>query len=100
LQRCYQRRKDPVSRAFRAIYKKKRERASLNEDIFGAWLSDPTVPRPIIGKLRDAFQFRHWPAHGRYWTPTKFQLQRFDFNSVLTLADTALNSFRFYDVAS
>ncbi len=34
LQRCYRRGKDPVSRAFRDIYKAKRQHASLEDEIF------------------------------------------------------------------
>jgi hypothetical protein len=71
LKRCYRRRKDPISRAFREIYKKKHEWASL-EDIFAIWLDTEVAGRRIVGELRGAFHFRHWLAHGRYWTP-KFQ---------------------------
>lgn len=95
LQRCYRRGKDPVSRAFRRIYGEKHQWASLDEDIFGTWLNNTAVPRWIISELRGAFRFRHWLAHGRYWTP---RFRRYDFNDVFVLADTALNSFPFYDV--
>jgi len=96
LQRCYQRGKDPLSRAFRNIYKKKQQWASLDQDIFNNWAENSTVPRPIIGELRRVFKFRHWLAHGRYWVPKDGR--RFDFNDVYTLADLTLRSFPFYDL--
>jgi hypothetical protein len=95
LQRCYQRGKDPVSRAFREIYKEKQQRASLDRDIFETWRNNASVPRSIFRELHDAFNFRHWLAHGRYWTPKS---PRFDFNDVFTLAEIVLRNFPFYEV--
>lgn len=94
LQRCYQREKDPLSRAFRGIYKTKEQQASLDEDIFEGWLANSSVPRSIIGELRGAFRFRHWLAHGRYWTPKLGR--RYDFSDVFALADLTFHSFPFY----
>jgi len=68
LKRCYGKKKDPVSRALRGIYKKKQEKASLEDEIFEAWISNSSGTRTLIGELRGAFRFRHWLAHGRYWT--------------------------------
>ena len=93
LQRCYRRKKDQVSRAFRKIYKSKQGRASLEEEIFIAWAKNSSVPSSIISELRGAFRFRHWLAHGRYWTP-KFG-RRYDFMDVFELAELAFNSFPF-----
>ncbi len=95
LQRCYRRGKDPVSRAFRDIYKAKRQHASLEDEIFEVWVGNSSVPRSIIGELRGAFRFRHWLAHGRYWTPRLGR--RFDFNDVFALADLTLRSFPFHE---
>ncbi|MHB8384631.1 MAG: hypothetical protein ACYDC3_20105 [Candidatus Binataceae bacterium] len=94
LQRCYLRGKDPVSRAFRNIYKSKRVRASLEDEIFDVWAKNSSVPPSIISELRGAFRFRHWLAHGRYWTP-KFG-RRYDYPDVFQLADLTLRSFPFY----
>ncbi len=95
LQRCYRRGKDPVSRAFRKIYVAKQQWASLDHDIFETWRNAATVlPRSVIGDLRAAFRFRHWLAHGRYWTPKFGRLYNFD--DVFTLADTVLHSFPFH----
>jgi hypothetical protein len=92
LQRCYGREKDPVSRAFRSIYKSRQQRASLVDEIFEAWAGNSSVPRSIIGELRGAFKFRNWLAHGRYSTPRG---RRYDFNDVFALADLTLRSFPF-----
>jgi len=95
LQRCYRREKDPVSRAFREIYKAKQQHASLDDEIFEAWINNSSGTRSIIGELRSVFRFRHWLAHGRYWTPKLGR--RYDFNDVFALADLTLRSFPFYD---
>jgi hypothetical protein len=95
LQRCYRRGKDPVSRAFRNIYKSKKQQASLEDEIFAAWADNSSGAQAIIGELRGAFRFRHWVAHGRYWTPKLGR--RYDFNDVFTLADLTLRSFPFHE---
>ncbi|MGH7744134.1 MAG: hypothetical protein ACREQ5_04850 [Candidatus Dormibacteria bacterium] len=94
LQRCYRKEKDQLSRAFRSIYKTRKQQALLDEDIFEAWMDNSSVPRSIIGELRGAFRFRHWLAHGRYWTPKLGR--RYDFTDVFALAELAVNSFPFY----
>jgi hypothetical protein len=95
LKRCYRKGKDPVSRAFRDIYKEKQQHASLEDEIFEAWIDNSSGARSIIGELRGAFRFRHWLAHGRYWTP-KFG-RRYDFDDIFALADLTLRSFPFYE---
>jgi hypothetical protein len=94
LQRCYRRGKDPVSRAFLKIYRSKKQQASLEDEIFGAWVDNSSGSHSIIGELRGAFRFRHWLAHGRYWTPKLGR--RYDFNDVFALADLTLRSFPFH----
>jgi hypothetical protein len=95
LKRCYRKGKDPVSRAFRDIYKEKRQHASLEDEILEAWINNSSVARSVIGDLRGAFRFRHWLAHGRYWTPKLGR--RYDFDDVFALADLTLRSFPFYE---
>jgi hypothetical protein len=96
LQRCYKRTRDPLSRAFRDIYKEKRQRAALEDDIFESWLNNSDVPGRIIGELRGAFKFRHWLAHGRYWIPKLGR--KYDFNAIFTLAELVFQSFPFFGV--
>jgi hypothetical protein len=94
LQRCYRRERDPISRAFREIYKVRQRYVSLEDEIFEVWVDSSTVPRSVISKLRGAFKFRHWLAHGRYLT-RKSDL--YGFNDVYALADLTLRSFPFYE---
>lgn len=48
---------------------------------------------PIVSDLKDAFKYRHWLAHGRYWEPKLGR--KYDYFSVFTLAQTVFNSFPF-----
>lgn len=72
LKSCYEKKKDPLSRDFRAIYKKKENRASLRDDILETWKkhhSEEKEVKNLISDLIDVFNYRHWLAHGRYWEP-------------------------------
>ena len=91
LQRCYQKKKDGVSRQFWEIYKVRETRASLEDDIFEVWKNNTSGNTKLISELRGAFKFRHWMAHGRYWTPKLGQ--KYDYLSVYPLALQALSSF-------
>jgi hypothetical protein len=91
--RCQRRMKDDLSRAFREVHKSRKEKVSLDEDIFEAWRESFTGLRQLIGELRGAFRFRHWLAHGRYWEPNLGR--KYDFNFVYSLADDVLNAFPF-----
>jgi hypothetical protein len=50
--------------------------------------------RSLIGELRGAFRFRHWLAHGRYWTPKLGR--RYNYEDVYALADETFKSFPFF----
>ena len=84
LQRCYKRQKDSLSRSFRTLYQHKGQHVPLG-DIFLQWKSHSTVPRSIISDLERAFKYRHWLAHGRYWTPKIGR--EYDYNDIYTLAE-------------
>ena len=92
LQRCYRREKDDISRAFRDIYSNKGARVSLEGDILATWRRDLNVPQWMIGELTDAFKYRHWLAHGRYWRP---KFQKLDYAEVYSLAEATFASFPF-----
>jgi hypothetical protein len=74
LQRCQKRKRDPVSRAFRALYKEQGRNVRLEDDIFVTWRKEHLQTGPLIGELVGAFKFRHWLAHGSYWQPNGFTL--------------------------
>jgi len=82
LQRYYDKEKDPLSRKFRNLYKKKGDRPPL-EDILELWMQHLTR-KSVISELRGALNYRHWLAHGRYWV-AKWG-RKYDFYDVLTLA--------------
>jgi hypothetical protein len=77
---------DAVSMAFR---KYRRKNARLDEDIWGTWKTHYPAMGPLISQLRGAFNFRHWLAHGRYWTMGK----RYEFQDLYLLADSVLTTF-------
>ncbi len=97
LQRNYKKRKDPLSRDFRAIYRQKNLRASLEEDIFDTWKANANGASQIISDLKGAFKYRHWLAHGRYWEP-KFGRPRYDYDTVYEMTEIVFNSFPFEGV--
>jgi hypothetical protein len=88
--RCRKRLKDDLSRAFRELYKRDQRYVSLEKDILDAWSSHASGAHQLIGELRSAFKFRHWLAHGRYWTP---KLGReYDFQLLYILALTVFEN--------
>ena len=92
LQRCYKRQKDPLSRSFRTLYQNKGQHVPLG-DIFLQWKSYSTVPLSIISDLEQAFKYRHWLAHGRYWT--KKIGREYDYDYIYALAESIYDSFPF-----
>jgi hypothetical protein len=88
LNRCYKKRKDTLSRTFLEHYKKfdaKGKRLSF-EDIIDLWQQFPDIDKKTLGKLKGAFKFRHWIAHGRYWVP---KLERkYDYIELNDLAES------------
>jgi hypothetical protein len=93
LERCQKNTKGDVSDAFRRIYKKRKQQPRLDDDIFQTWREKLPAPVPqLISRLRDAFNFRHWLAHGRYNEPNLGR-KKYDFSFVYSLADDVLNNF-------
>lgn len=90
LRRAYNKEKSKISRALRAIYQVKEERARLDDDLLLCWRDNSNVSNLLVGELIGAFRYRNWLAHGRYWTP-KFG-RRYDFSTVYPLADAFLTS--------
>jgi len=91
LQRSYKKKKDPLSRGFRDLHRKKGSRASLEDEILDKWKEYSSVPVKIIGDIKGAFKYRHWLAHGRYWEPKLGQ--KYDYYSVYILAKIIFDSF-------
>ena len=92
LQRCYKRRKDALSRSFRALHRQQGQHVPL-ADIFWQWQLYSNVPRSVVSDLTRAFKYRHWLAHGRYWTLKTGG--EFDYDDIYALAESIYNSFPF-----
>lgn len=61
------RRRSPLNRALRDLYRKKLDRVPF-DDILDAWKAVGAAPSGLIGRLKQIYTHRHWLAHGRYWT--------------------------------
>lgn len=85
--RCEKRYKDDLSRSFRELYKYHGLYVHLEDDILAAWEAHTSGMKVILNEVRQAFRFRHWLAHGRYWL-LKVKVERFDFRYLYTLAST------------
>jgi hypothetical protein len=94
--RCEKKLKDDLSRDFRAIYKDRKTAVRLDEDIFEAWKQNQPDSRKLIDDLREAFGFRHWLAHGRYWKPKLGR--KYDFDSVYDLADIVFGNLSLHEI--
>jgi hypothetical protein len=90
LDRCGRRLKDDLSRYFRKVEKSQGDRVRLDEDILEGWKQNGGVPPALTQQLRDAFKFRHWLAHGRYWPP-KLGRKQYDFAFVSLMAATVVS---------
>jgi hypothetical protein len=91
--RCRKRLKDSLSVYFRGIEKTHGNRVRLDEHILEGWKKHTSASTKLISDLRGAFKFRHWVAHGRYWSP-KFG-RKFDFGYIHLLADAIISVFPF-----
>jgi hypothetical protein len=87
--RCKKRKKDPLSRHFREVEKKRKKRVHLVEDILEGWKVHHSELFRQIGDLPSAFKFRNWVAHGRYWEPGR----KYDFAYVHVIAKAIIAKF-------
>lgn len=92
--RCQTKKRDSLSRAFRDLYKQKQINVSLEDDIFETWRQVHPEFKEIIGDLKGAFKFRHWLAHGSYWTPKLGR--KYDYLTVYAIADAVFAGFPLY----
>ena len=85
--RSQNKKRDKLSKVFREIYKKKKNKASLNDDIIRAWKKDNPLHKNRLDKLSKALDYRNWLAHGRYWLPKKSpHIAEYDYLSIYSLA--------------
>ncbi|HEY6927387.1 MAG TPA: hypothetical protein VI653_28185 [Steroidobacteraceae bacterium] len=93
LQRCYHRDRSEITRCFRDLYKEHAEHVRLDEHILDNWAVHFPESRALISEIKAAFRFRHWLAHGRYYTPKLGR--KFDYFYLYELTDEVFNSFPF-----
>lgn len=69
--RAKKREKSEVGRRFKKMYAAAGQSIARVrfEDILNAWSKNEPRSKQIIGQVKSAFKYRHWLAHGRYWTP-------------------------------
>jgi len=83
--RVSQREKDPLSRDFREVYRKNKSFIRLEEGILARWRGHHPGYASLISELGLVLEFRHWLAHGRYWSA---RLSRdYDYYNVSALAE-------------
>lgn len=90
--RCRRRLKDDLSIYFRQVKKTRKNAVRLDEDILEGWKRHTDASPALISDLRGAFRFRHWIAHGRYWTPKLGR--KYDFDYVHLMADSIISGFK------
>jgi len=89
--RCKKRLKDDLSKNFREV-ERKRDKVRMDADILEGWKRHRPEWSREISELRGAFKFRHWLAHGRYWTP-KLGRKKYDFAYVHLMAESIISGF-------
>lgn len=66
---------------------------SLTDDILQRWREHSDVTPRLVGDIRNAFRYRDWLAHGRYWV-AKLGRQ-YDFETVYDLGRDVEMAFPF-----
>lgn len=84
LRRCFEKRKDSLSRELRDLYRDKGQSVSFSDDLLDVWRSHGAMSANLIGEIRGAFGYRHWLAHGRYYVPKLGR--QYNIESVYNLA--------------
>lgn len=89
--------KDNLSKEFRNIYKNKKNKVSLEDDILNIWQTHFAEVKLIISEYKSALKYRHWLAHGRYWEPKLGR--KYDFDSIYILASGIIDNLQLKEVA-
>lgn len=83
--RCEEKDKADISRKFRSLFAENQYWIPLEVGIFDEWKKVPGIRSETISILKGAFKYRHWLAHGRYWT-LKAGKKKYDFYELYNLA--------------
>jgi hypothetical protein len=92
--RCERRYKDSLSRAFRERHKQRGLNVRFEDEILSDWEEHSAYLKSALNEIRQAFRFRHWLAHGRYWILTA-DVGRFDFGYLYQLANLRIPRLAF-----
>lgn len=88
--RCEARWKDDLSKSLR-VRQRRNANLRFDEDILDCWGRHHPDVKPVIGELRGALKYRHWLAHGMYWTPKLGR--RYDFEGIYIIAQNVATRF-------
>jgi hypothetical protein len=98
LVRSQKKKKDDLSKKFREIYRTKKNKASLTDDIILTWKSEYPQHKTRLDNLGKALDYRNWLAHGRYWMPKKSpHISKYDYLTIYTLASDILEKMELHE---
>jgi len=98
LLRCQNKKKDFLSKKFRAIHRKKANKASLEDDIIFTWKKEIPEHKTRLDDFGKALDYRNWLAHGRYWLPKKHpHVSQFDYLAIYNIAVNIFTNIEFYE---
>jgi hypothetical protein len=94
VERVGQKKKDPVSRKFREIHRKRKDKVRLEEDILNPWVdkSADSAVKAAVSAFKGVLKYRNWLAHGRYWKPKLGQPSGYDPLDVFELCQQLLQA--------
>lgn len=95
LRRVYDRLRDPLSKSMKDLHKDKANKARLEDDLLVLWREKTDISVVLLGELVGAFKYRHWLAHGRYWTPKLGR--RYDYETVYGIAQEFIDAMDGYN---
>lgn len=91
INRCQLKKKDKLAIFYRSGYNSKKRIYSygLSDVVFKGWKLFLPKDENLIKQVNDAFQYRNWLAHGRYWE-LNLSLSRYDYYTVYDLLNLFL----------
>lgn len=93
--RCVHKKKDKLSLVLRTIYQEKQKKASLPDEILFSWKAVYPEHKKEIDRFKNALNYRHWLAHGRYWEPRL--AQEYDYLSISLLSSEIIRKISFFE---
>lgn len=84
--------KDPLSRKIRGLYRD-RKNIKLEDHLISARSEVEPQNKRFYDELRKALKYRHWLAHGRYWTMPNL----FDFTQIVLIISNIESNSSFYE---